>query len=483
MGNKFEDNIFGLVPKEDWLEVGWTPVTRANDPVDTLFGDTKTDNITAKWQTIASEYQIPVMAQFHGYDTEALTTFRVPVDNQNIEKGLIKVKLNQSERMRALLRSGVREDAMYDYVINDGIRLADQVITRTKVAKNELLATGKISIVENNLKLFVDYGVPAENTQFTLDLSATADIALQIRQICDKALAKGVYITGMVTSRKNILKMRQNTKLQIAINGNIAQGILINQSALKAFFEEEFGIGTIITSDQTYGSKGEIGADGRPDITTSKYFPEGKVTFFASNGGGKLGVGLWGDPPEVDDFEARVNTSGQSPYVYITQWFEKDPHVLWTKASGLFMPVLYNPYSLYIADVSDDTINDTTVAAETNAMFDVDPATVQTGLTVANGAITGTLNYISSGTLADVWGAGYFMGLKFTAPSGATSVKVGLQPSESNTLATLDSDMNGYFKVTDKNNQLFVVITSDGLNQHVQKFSLAGLTLGAVQGA
>lgn len=50
--------------------------------------------------------------------------------------------------MRALLRSGVQNDAMYDYVIRDGIMLADQVVTRTKVAKNEVLATGKMTIKE-----------------------------------------------------------------------------------------------------------------------------------------------------------------------------------------------------------------------------------------------------------------------------------------------------------------------------------------------
>ena len=97
--NKFEDNIFGLVPEKEWLDVGFQ-VNRPNDPVDQLLGDTKTDNLVAYWQSIANEYQIPVMAQFHGFDTEANTTFRVPVDTHNIEKGLIKVKINQSERVR-----------------------------------------------------------------------------------------------------------------------------------------------------------------------------------------------------------------------------------------------------------------------------------------------------------------------------------------------------------------------------------------------
>lgn len=352
---KYEDNIFGLIPQTDWLNVGFN-VERQNDPIDTLFGDEKTNNITAQWQTIASEYQIPVMAQFHGFDTEANTTFRVPVDTHNIEKGLIKVKINQSERMRVLLKSGIREDEMYDYIVNDGIRLAEQVFTRTKVAKNELMATGKITIKENNLDLTVDYGVPASQTAYTLDLATTADLSGQIQAIIDDATDKGITITGMLTSRKNITKMRNNAGLQKNINGNIGAGALIKAAALKDYLEEEFGISQIITNDLTYGASSTIGVDGRPSITQKRYFPENKVTFFATNAGGKMGVGLWGDPPEVDiaRFGTSVSTeSSISPFVYVSQYAEKDPAVIWTKASGLFIPVLYNPYSLFISTVTD----------------------------------------------------------------------------------------------------------------------------------
>lgn len=348
----WENGIFGKIPQTEWLDVGFN-VTRQNDPIDGLFGDTKTDNLVAEWESIANEYQIPVMAQFHAFDTESQKTFRIPIDTHNVEKGLIKVKINQSERMRALTRAGVQNDAMFDYVINDGIRLADQVFTRSKVAKNELMATGKVTIKENDLNLTVDYGVPKANTAYILDFSSDAaeDIATQIQAIIDDATAKGITINGMMTSKASISKLRNNEALQAIIGGASAKGQLIRRAALDAYLEEEFGIDTIITNDLTYGKSATIGADGRPVIATARYFPKDKVTFFASNPGGKLGTGLWGNPPEVDDFEIRVGSSGVSPYVYVSQWFEQDPHVLWTKASALFMPVLYNPDSLFIASV------------------------------------------------------------------------------------------------------------------------------------
>ena len=352
MADRWEDGIFGRVAKEDWLDIGNQVPTRQNDPIDGLFGDEKTDNLVAKWESIAAEYSIPVMAQFHGFDTEAQKTFRIPIDTHNIEKGLIKVKLNQSERLRALQRAGVQGDqALYDYVMQDGIRLADQVVTRTKVAKNELLATGKVTIKENNLDLTVDYGVPEAQTAFSLDLTQDADVASQIQTIIDYATDKGITINGMVTSKKNLTKMRNNKYLQTAINGNIGAGAQLRTSQLEDYLSDEFGIDTIVTNDLTYGASSVIGADNRPVIDQKKYFPLNKVTFFASNNG-RLGTGLWGDSPEAD-VKAFMNVSGStvSPYVYISQWAENDPAVLWTKASALFMPVLYNPNSLFIATV------------------------------------------------------------------------------------------------------------------------------------
>ena len=353
---KWEDNIYGKVSKQDWLDVGAQVPTRQNDPVDRLFGDEKTDNLVAMWESIAAEYSIPVMAQFHGFDTEAQKTFRVPIDTHNIEKGLIKVKINQSERLRALTRAGVQGDSrLYDYVLQDGIRLADQVITRTKVAKNELLATGKVTIKENDLNLTVDYGVPASRTAYTIDLTQDADAATQIQAIIDEATDNGVTINGMITSLKNLTKLRNNKFLQTAINGVSSVGAQLSRGELESYFADEFGIDTIITNDLRYGSSAAIGTDGRPVITQNRYYPQDKITFFATNPGGRLGVGLWGDSPEADAAGFYdVSGSTVSPYVYIMQWMETDPTVLWTKASSLFMPVLYSPDSLFIATATDE---------------------------------------------------------------------------------------------------------------------------------
>lgn len=348
------EDILGMIPQTEWLDVGFN-VTRPNDPLDGLIGDQRTNNIMASWQSIAAEYQIPVMAYFHAYDTESMKTFRVPVDTHHIEKGLIKVKINQSERLRELFRSGVQQDKWKDYVLNDGIRLADQVVTRTKAAKAEMIATGKNTIKENNLDLSIDYGVPADQLDIDLKLGVEEDIPGQLQDLVDKAADKGVTLTGFVTARKNITKMRQNKAIQGSINGALMQGALVSRSALYAYLEDEFGLSRIITDDLTYGIDDGFDESGRPKIKQARYYPTNKVSFFATNPNGQIGTGLWGDPPEVDlpGFYP-VNGSGESPYVYVTQNMEWDPAVLWTKASGLFIPLIYNPNSLWIAKISGE---------------------------------------------------------------------------------------------------------------------------------
>ena len=103
---------------------------------------------------------------------------------------------------------------------------------------------------------------------------------------------------------------------------------------------------------------------------------------------------------------------------------------------------------------------------------------MQTGLNVADGKITGTLKYLDSGAIATDWGAGNFMALKFTnIDADATSVKVGMSPSQGSGLVEIltDPDKNGVFKVTDKTKQKFVVESTVGSFTNRQEFDLSEL--------
>lgn len=105
---------------------------------------------------------------------------------------------------------------------------------------------------------------------------------------------------------------------------------------------------------------------------------------------------------------------------------------------------------------------------------------MQESVSVSGNEITGTLKYLSSGQLVTDWGAGNFLALKFSdIPASATSVKVGLEPSQGSGLVELinDPDKNGVFKITNKFVQKFVIVTSDGKTSAEQRFDLSCLTI------
>lgn len=92
--------------------------------------------------------------------------------------------------------------------------------------------------------------------------------------------------------------------------------------------------------------------------------------------------------------------------------------------------------------------------------------------------ITGTLKYLASGQLTVDWGEGNFMALKFTNnDTKVTSIKVGLNPSQGSGLVELDADMDGVFKVSDKDEQVFVIQYTDGRYVQTDTYDLSGLTL------
>lgn len=147
------------------------------------------------------------------------------------------------------------------------------------------------------------------------------------------------------------------------------------------------------------------------------------------------------------------------------------------------------PYEIgvvfYIADedwtISDLTSPTVSPVAGTETLFGTKVSNMQTGITISGDTITGTLKKLTSGALVNDWGEGYFIALELTASdwNAYESVKVGMDPSVSSGLVEIktDPDHNGVFKVTDKDIQLFAVLSTNGKDVLYRTFDLSGLTL------
>lgn len=120
--------------------------------------------------------------------------------------------------------------------------------------------------------------------------------------------------------------------------------------------------------------------------------------------------------------------------------------------------------------------------SEGATLFNTPVMDIQSNLKITDDAITGTLKKLTSGDIVDTWGEGNFMAIQFTnIDSRATSIKVGMDPSQGSGLVEIidDPDKNGVFKVTDKDTQVFKVVTSDGTNAVTKTYNLSGLTVEA----
>lgn len=146
--------------------------------------------------------------------------------------------------------------------------------------------------------------------------------------------------------------------------------------------------------------------------------------------------------------------------------------------------------AIAIIEVDDSTLTDVTVSADaadaTYPWTSKTPSDFQSNVAVANGEITGDLNFVEGGlaTSGPLAGDGYFLAVKFdNFSSGLTyaNCKVGLVPSASGMdLQTLDSDKNAVFKIADKDNQKLKVVQTDSAGHtNIQYFGLGGLTLEA----
>jgi len=338
-------DILSLISNADRLDFSQNlSVARPNYLGDRLFPDMKTQNFAAEYLRLASGATIPVMATVHALDTEAEIGSRPVFDKTRVEKLLIKRKINQTERVQLLEESGVNvDDSVVRYVFDDMRLMADAVKVRTEVAKMEVLATGKMTINENHLAFDVDYGVPSENTAYNLNLGPDADIIGQIQVIADAAADNGGALTEMVVSNKVLRKLAANKGIQTAIFGSAGQGTYVPIDRLQTLFGELFGFSAITTNDLRYKIQRANGAE-----DTKRFFPDNKLSFISSGSGASFGTGLWGVTPEEKAYGPWAEKSADQ-YITLTQWATPDPVAVWTKASGLFIPVLPNPNGLYIA--------------------------------------------------------------------------------------------------------------------------------------
>lgn len=342
-------DILSLVSNEQRMIFAQNLTYDYNFMGDKLFSKEKTSNMKAKIRQLANGGNLPVMAQVHSFDAEARIGNRPKYEEFVYSKLLIKEKINTTERIIEALGNNASRDEVIDYIFDDYNMEASRCMTRCEVARMELLATGKVTYKENEQNITVDYNVPSKNifdgasdTLFKDWDTADADILGALTKVCSAAKKKGYKIVRAICSSTIIEYMLKNTKIQTQFYKTNTPTIL-TEDTLKAYLKGVFGI-EFVENDAMYKVDAE-------DTQARRFLPEMNIAFLTTEG--TVGTSIYGYTAEElalrDD--AGVTLSEKN-YVTITSWKEIDPPAVWTKASTLFLPVLRDSNSLFIAKIT-----------------------------------------------------------------------------------------------------------------------------------
>lgn len=314
--------------------------------LDTIFPDIKTQHFKAEYFRLMQGQNLPTPAYVHALDTEAHIGTRPTFEKVLTEKLFIKEKINQSEQLQMYITNGVPDDdGLIKWVFDDMGRLSESVVTRTKIAKGNLMSTGIMKIKENNLDMAIDFGIPAEQKINFGDWSDPEyDIFSDIQRAIKILKDQGKIANRMLTSDTQVQRIRKNKSMQIAIYGATNVGKLVTMAELQRMLQEEFKL-QVISCDEMFAYVNSSGTK-----ANKRYFDEDKVTFYTADVAGSAGIGLWGPTPEEAEYAA-FQEALEKMFVTVTMWSTQDPVAKWTKASGMFIPVLPDPYGMVIATV------------------------------------------------------------------------------------------------------------------------------------
>lgn len=330
-------DILKLITDKDRLDYSENYNYQTTFKLSPLFPPKKSKNLKADMAKLVENGNLPVMAQFHAFDTEARIGDRTNYREIEVEKLFIKEKLNQSERIALLLGNKPDKSEALDFIFDDMGNLTSRVLVRAELANNQVMATGKLEVNENNFKTVVDYGY---QTSHNVSLSGwddpDHDILGDIETVQKKAKAIGKVITRALTSEKIVGYMVKNNGIRAFFKDTNSP---ITEARVLSWIAENYRI-RFATNDNVYKTSAN-------DATTHRFFPENKISFFT--GEGAFGQGLYGVTPEELKLTQGKTSRG---YVTITQWETPDPVATWTKASAIYLPVIKDIDGLFIATVS-----------------------------------------------------------------------------------------------------------------------------------
>lgn len=287
-------------------------------------------------------------ATFRAYDTESPIGSRPGATRVTGELPPIsrKIRLGEYDRLR---QRRADSPAVVDGLLTDAVRMTRAVAARVEMARGEALATGKVVIAENGLTATVDFGRKPGHTVTAAVPWSTAATAVPLSDLISwrdtYVDSVGVDPGVLLISRKALsyaLRTDEVTALVATIAGTPS---IAAQAAFEAVLAAH-GLPPIEVIDEKVSVAG----------AATRVVPEDVAIFLPAPGNvddpdsTDLGATVWGTTAESLSPDFGVE-DGDYPGIVAGAYATADPVALWTKASGIALPVLANPDLSFAAEV------------------------------------------------------------------------------------------------------------------------------------
>lgn len=296
---------------------------------ESLFPEVKRNSL--EFDVLVGADRTPVSAVVHAFDTESVIRSR-QAEMQDLKLFLIKHKNQLTEREIIALenpRDNEEKVFLMTQVYNDLDRLVRGVRARVERFRMEALANGKITVVENNLNLTVDYHVPPEHQEALTTTAWDQPDADPIADIQRWSEELDGMPTRALTSTKVFGKILRNKNVIAAVVG--VSGRIPTRREVNDYLIAQ-GLPTIVTYDDKYRDEQ---ADG--SYVKKRYFPEDKFVMF---GDGALGETIYG--PTAEELRLRrdpsIETYLYGPVLGMVYETNVDPVSTWKKAVATAIP-------------------------------------------------------------------------------------------------------------------------------------------------
>lgn len=234
-------------------------------------------------------------------------------------------------------------------IFADGALRTRAILQRVELAKGEALATGKVSINDQGLKLTVDFGVPAEH----MDVAPTvlwSDRA-NSTPLSDATLWRDTYVANsgqqpgaIVVSQQVMSDLQSNAEIIGSVAGTASGRTRVTREDVAALFVSE-GLPAPEVYDAQYRS---------PTGTMVRAIPADRFVFLPAGGAG-FGQTQFGITREAVELARGSYLGGDGqpgvPGVAVTTMKTFDPVEIWVKAAAVALPVISSPELIFSAEV------------------------------------------------------------------------------------------------------------------------------------